>query len=153
MANAMTALANIGVPNLGGVLMVPMKDVGKDFSQLAAGDMADSTTGVMQGTSAGQVDQSMTEQITGLLSRGLKSRLTETLVPPLKQTVVSETLASGLLLGFLFWLEAYFKSGKKLFLIDTATNLVPFGPSTRNKTAFLFCSIILLILILSLPRN
>ena len=94
MANGMTALANIGVPNLGGVLMVPMKDVGKDFSQLAAGDMADSTTGVMQGTSAGQVDQSMTEQITGLLSRGLKSRLTETLVPPLKQTVVSSVASS-----------------------------------------------------------
>jgi hypothetical protein len=94
MAHAMRSLAKIGVPELGGLLMVPLKDVGKDFSQLAAGDMADSTTGVMQGTSAGQVDQSMTEQITGLLSRGLKARLTETLVPPLKQTIVASVSSS-----------------------------------------------------------
>jgi hypothetical protein len=94
MAHAMTSLAKIGVPELGGVLMIPMKDIAKDFAQLAAGDMADSTTGVMEGTSAGQVDQSLTEQITGLLSRGLKSRLTETLVPPLKETVVTSVTSS-----------------------------------------------------------
>ena len=94
MAHAMTSLAKLGVPNLGGVLMIPMKDVSKDFSQLAAGNMADSTTGVMEGTSSGQVDQSMTEQITGILSRGLKARLTETLVPPLKQTLVSSVASS-----------------------------------------------------------
>ncbi len=94
MSHAMRALARLGVPDLGGVLMVPMKDVSKDFSELAAGTMADQQSGGVENKAAGQIDQSMTEQITGMLSRGLKSHLVETLVPPLKQTVVASVTSS-----------------------------------------------------------
>ena len=96
MAHAMSSLARVGMltPDLGGVIMGPMKDIAKDFSQMAAGTMSEQAAGVSEETSAGQVDQALTEQITQLLSRGLKSHLTEALAMPLKETVVASVSGS-----------------------------------------------------------
>ena len=96
MAHTMTSLVSIGMlsPDLGGVIMGPTKDIAKDFSQMAAGTMADQAAGVSEAKSAGQVDQAMTEQITQLLSRGLKSHLTESLATPLKETITASVSGS-----------------------------------------------------------
>jgi hypothetical protein len=94
MANAMTAMIDLGLPQLGGVIMGPIQEPAQDFAKTAGGSMADKSEGQMEGQGSGTIEQAMTEQITGFLSRGLKSRLTETLVPPLKETVVASVTSS-----------------------------------------------------------